>query len=169
MSAVASPARCTATHQWTGVGRRAHSSGSNPTFVCTLLDGHDGAHLYERVAAPRPAPVRVAELPAPRTPTPVQPDTLARVQRGRLFFQSTWVRPLPTTEEEAQRELLSQKIARAPSGRLAAHYFRRWLDTTGGPCLAPACSRSSRTSPHGMPTRCITPTFADATTTRSRA
>lgn len=131
MTAVPSPTRCTATHQWTGVGRRAHSSGANPLFRCTLTDGHDGAHLYERVAVLRPAPVLVAELPTPRTPTPVQADTLARVQRGRLWFQSSWVRPLPTTEEEADRELTTQKIARGSA--FSAHYFRRWLATTEAP------------------------------------
>ena len=108
----------------------AHSSGRNPLSRCTLDAGHDGACLYERVPMEAPAPVLVAELPKPRTPTPVQADTLARVQRGRLWFQSSWVRPMPTTEEEAQRELQTQRIARGKGSQLAAHYFRRWLDST---------------------------------------
>ena len=130
MTAAISPTRCTASHQWTGVGRRAHSSGSNPLSRCTLEAGHDGAHLYERVPMAAPAPVLVAELPKPRTPTPVQADTLARVQRGRLWFQSASVRPMPTTEEEAQRELQTQRIARGAP--FSAHYFRRWLDSKEG-------------------------------------
>lgn len=119
---------CGAEHQWTGTGRRTHSSGRNPLFRCTREAGHDGPHAYERQPRPELAPVLVADLPLPRAPRPVTPKTLATVRDLRARFGASTMQPMPTTEDDAQAEVARGRLAAAQPTGLSAHYYRRWLD-----------------------------------------